>query len=110
MEVPKTEHGAEQRRDSALHGPTAATKPGDGLQEPTRTKDSPLWRAFRPPAERTFESPLRSLRLGSTYSAALSGAGRKVMALSRGCNPHVRKLREMRDGTSFAQPAGGDHT
>jgi hypothetical protein len=30
--------------------------------------------AFCPPTERTFESPLRSVRPGSTYSAALSGA------------------------------------
>src|SRR5205085_923911 len=33
-EEPKTEPRKEQGRDSALHGPTAATPRGDGLQAP----------------------------------------------------------------------------
>jgi len=67
------------------------------------TKDSPLRRTFRPPTERTFESPLRSLRLDSTSSAALSGAGRKLTGLSRPRNRQFRKVREKRHASRFQQ-------
>src|SRR5438132_11105665 len=62
---------------------TAQTSPRaaqlvESIIQPAGTKDSPLRLAFGPPTERTFESPLRSVRLASTYSAALSGAQGKL--------------------------------
>src|SRR5262249_44011652 len=64
-----------------------------GMLAPRWTKDSPPRLAFRPPAERTFESPLASLRLGSTYSAALSGARGKLEKPPPPGNPQFRKER-----------------
>ena len=58
------------------------------------TKDSPLRLAFRPPVERTFESPLRPVRLASTYSAALSGAGANLWHGMLVCKRIIRALCE----------------
>src|SRR5205085_5668656 len=62
-------------------------------QVPCRSRDSPPRRAFRPPAERTFESPLAFLRLVSTYSAALSGAEGKLEQRDPAGNRHSCKQR-----------------
>src|SRR5436305_9726353 len=62
-------------------------------RETTRTRDSPPRLAFRPPAKRTFASPLPFLRLGSTYSAALSGAEGKLEQPPPAGKPDVRKQR-----------------
>src|SRR4029079_9388290 len=59
-----------------------------------RTKDSPLRLAFRPPVERTFESPLRPVRLASTYSAALSGPEGNLRHGMPVCNRIIRALCE----------------
>src|SRR5689334_21395991 len=55
-------------------------------------KDSPSWLAFRPPAERAFESPLQLLRPASTYSAARDGAVVKLRHGATLCNPKVHAL------------------
>src|SRR6185312_15182725 len=55
-------------------------------------RDSPSWLAFRPPAERAFESPLQLLRPASTYSAARDGAVVKLRHRGGLCNPKVHAL------------------
>src|SRR5213075_2813392 len=55
-------------------------------------RDSPSRLAFRPPAERAFESPLQLLRPASTYSAALDGAVVKLRHQAAHCNPKVHAL------------------
>src|SRR5205085_5099601 len=55
-------------------------------------RDSPSWLAFRPPAERAFESPLQLLRPASTYSAARDGAVVKLRHRATRCNPELHAL------------------
>jgi hypothetical protein len=66
------------------------------------TKDSPLRLAFRPPAEETFESPLRSLRPASTYRAAPSGAQPPYTPRDHRVNPLAPALR----GADGSKPRG----
>src|SRR6476661_4988082 len=74
--------------------------------EMSRTRNSPSWLAFRPPTERAFELPLQLLRLASTYSAALDGAGVKVRHRATACNPKVHAVCDVPPGRcGWVRPA-----
>src|SRR4029079_9725343 len=65
---------------------------GQRLGRAGRTRNSPSWLAFRPPAERAFELPLQLLRPASNYSGGLDGAAVTLRHRATGCNPKVHAV------------------